>query len=155
MTGTNQKNDADVFSILSASFFSTNKQARGCSGKYRYSPLLFSKSLLLSRLCFSFDVILQEKVLTVEHGIGELTDPVAQNQHPAVPVQHQIELNVTMAKDKVVDIGVRLQIFLGIHHQIFLILAHIRRFSSLALMLHAAVFGPREPKLHAPTRMQG
>ena len=58
-----------------------------------------------------------------------------------------------MTKDKVVDIGMVLNIFLGIEYQVFFILTQIYHIVFL-LMLDIAVLGPRQSEAEAPARVQ-
>ena len=91
-------------------------------------------------LTFSFYVFFEQQVLTIEDGIGELPDPIAQDEHTWATRriltllalrsvrrcrQRKVELDVAMAKDEDVYVGVCLQVFLGIEHQMLAILTHI------------------------------
>ena len=96
----------------------------------------------------------QKEVLAVKYGVCKLAYPVAQYQHSGRTAQHKIQFYVAMAEDEVVHVGVRLQVFLGIDHQRFLVFAHIGRFPTLLHVLQPAVFGPFLPKVHCPTGMQ-
>ena len=45
-------------------------------------------------------------MLSVEDGIGELPNPIAQDHHARLAGKDQIEFDVTMTIDEVVDVGV-------------------------------------------------
>ena len=64
-------------------------------------------------LALAFDKGIEEKVLAIEHGIGELRNPVTENKHPTGALEHQVEFNVAMTEDEEVDVGVRAEIILG------------------------------------------
>ena len=48
-------------------------------------------------------------MLAVPDNVGELPDPVTDDHHACLAGEHQVELDVTMAVDEVVDVGVFLQ----------------------------------------------
>ena len=106
------------------------------------------------RLCFSFDVVLHPELFAVEDGIGEEGNPVAEDEHPAVVCEHEVELDVSVAEDEIVDVGMRAEIFLGVADQVFALLAHVGWVSSVAV-LAAAVLCPSQSELHTPSGMQG
>ena len=58
-------------------------------------------------------------------------NPIAQDKNAGSTTQHQIEHDVTMPIDEEIDIGMRLQVILGIEHQWFFVLAHILRFTTI------------------------
>ena len=109
---------------------------------------------MLLQLRLSLDIVLQEEVFAVEHGVGEEVDPVAQDDHARRGVQHQVQLDVAVPVDEEVDVRVRLQVVLGIEHQWFLVFAHVVRVLAVRA-LQAAVLGPVEAQRHAPAGMQG
>lgn len=76
---------------------------------------------------FAFDILLHEHVLAIKDGIGKLPYPVAQDQHAGLATQRQVEFNVSVSVDKIVYVGMRLHVFVGKLHQIFLVLPKIRR----------------------------
>ena len=93
------------------------------------SPLLVLLFVVL-RLTLAFYVFLEEHVFTIVNRIGKLTDPVAKNHHAGLMAgafdrtgQLDVELDMTMTKDEVVDIGMLCDILLGKEYQMFLILA--------------------------------
>ena len=99
-------------------------------------------------LALAFYIFLHEHVFTIVNGIGKLADPVAQYHHACLMAfcfcrtgQVDIKLNMTMSEDEVVDIGMILDILLGIEHQMFLVLPQIDGLVFL-LMTDIAVFGP-------------
>ena len=100
----------------------------------------FLLSVNFSRLQFTLPlhIFLKEEVLPVEHYIGELPYPVAENHHPYLAREVEVELDMPVAVDEIVHVGVRLHVFLCIPHEIFLVLTHIRRLLSVGT-LHAAV----------------
>ena len=53
-------------------------------------------------------IVLHKQVLPVEYGVSELRNPVAQNQDTARTGQHQVQLDVAMAENEEVYIGMRL-----------------------------------------------
>ena len=79
-------------------------------------------------------------------------NPIAKNNHTGFFCQLKVDLNVAMAVDEVVDIGVVLYIFLGEEYEVFAVLTHIGRFLAVR-SLHATVFGPVKSEPHAPTGM--
>ena len=102
-----------------------------------YADIRLRKERL--QLCLSFDIILHEKILAIEHSIREIVDPVAQNNGERSGTQHQIEFDVAVSVDKVIDIGRRCQLIFGIKAKMFFILAHIIGFFTV-YTLHTDVF---------------
>ena len=102
---------------------------------------------------FAFDVLREEQVLAVEDYIGEVGDPVAQDNHTGFLGELQIDFNMAMTVDEVIHVGVILDIFLGEQYQMFAVLAHIGRLFAVRT-LHAAVLGPVQSKPHAPTGVE-
>ena len=98
-------------------------------------------------------IILHKQVLPVEYGISELRNPITQNQDTARTGQHQVQLDVTMAENEIVDIGMGFQVVLGKTDEILLVLAQIRGVAAFHTMLQAAVRRPRQTEIHSPTGM--
>ena len=48
-------------------------------------------------------------MLAVPDYVGELPDPIADDHHAAFAGEHQVELDVTVAVDEIVDVGMFLQ----------------------------------------------
>ena len=119
---------------------------------YLLSLLLYLYSLSGFRL--PLNILLHKEVLAVKHGIGEEGDPVAQDGHARRAAEHKVEFDVAVPKDEVIDVGVRLQVVLGIDNKVLLILAHVGRFDAV-LTLQATVFCPGESEVHAPAGMYG
>ena len=105
-------------------------------------------------LAFALDVLRHEEVLTIPDDVGELGNPVAQDYHTGLFRQLEVDLDVAVAINEVVDIGVILDVFLGEEHEVFAVLAHIGRFL-VVTALQPAVLGPVESEPHAPAGMEG
>ena len=105
------------------------------------------------RICFALNILFKEEVLAIKHGIGKLRNPVAQDQHAAFLREHEVELDMAVAIDKEVDVGMTLHILFCEEHQVLLIFAHKRWFRAI-YTLHAAVFSPRKAQPHAPARVK-
>ena len=86
----------------------------------RNRPALDWLGDFVSKLSFSFDVIAEENAVAVEDCVGKEFDPVAKNNSPAIIADLAIHLYMPVPKDKVVDVGVRLQIFIGEDDEFFL-----------------------------------
>ena len=63
------------------------------------------------------------EALPVPRDVGEMAHPVAGDQDPAVAAEHQVEHDMPVAEDKIVDIRMGFQVFLGESHQVFARLA--------------------------------
>ena len=105
------------------------------------------------QLALPFDELLHEHVLAIEHGIREVMNPIAEDENARRPAQHQVEHDMTMPIDEEIDVGMRLQIILGVEHKRFFMLAHVLRLTTI-LALQAAMLGPFQTEIHAPTRMK-
>ena len=92
-------------------------------------------------LALAFDIFTHKHVLTVIHNVGELCNPVAKDYHSRLARELEVDLYMTMAIYEIIHIGMGLDIFLGIEHEMLAILAHIRRFL-VVVALHATVLGP-------------
>ena len=103
-------------------------------------------------MALSFDVGLEEHVLPVEGGVGELGDPVAEDEHAAFPREHDVEFYMPMSIDVVVDVGVGLHVFFRVTDEVLALFTQIGGLTSIG-MFDARMFGPVESQLHAPPRM--
>ena len=121
----------------------------GCTSHFSFLISHLGKALWLT---LAFYVFFQEHVFPIVDGIGELTDPVAQDHEACVARQLDVELNMAVPKDEVVDIGMLLHILLGIEHQVLAVFTFIHGII-VFLMLHIAVFGPRLTNADAPSGM--
>ena len=65
------------------------------------------------RLAFTFNILRHQKMITVVDDITEVTDPVAKDNHPGLFRQLEIYLDMTVAINKIIHIGVVLDVFLG------------------------------------------
>ena len=82
-------------------------------------------------LALTFNVLRHVQVLAVPDDVGEVANPVAENHHAGLLRQLQVHLDVTMAVDEVIDVGVVLYILLREEHQVLAVLAHIGRFLAI------------------------
>ena len=105
-----------------------------------------------SGLGLAFDVVLHPQLVAIEDGIGELRDPVAEDADAGGVGEHQVKLDVAMAEEEVVDVGVCAQVVLGKEHQMLLVLAQIAR-RVLSLVQFAAVSCPTQAHIEAPAWM--
>ena len=103
-------------------------------------------------MCLSLDKVLHAQLLTIKHGIGAEVYPLAQDEQAGLTREHEVKFDVTMTVDEIIDVGVRLQIFLGIDDKRLILLAHISG-RSLTFVLEATMLGPFQPKLYAPARV--
>ena len=104
-------------------------------------------------LAFALDVLRHEKVLAIPDDVGEMGNPVAQNDHTSLLCQLKIDLDVAVAIDEIVDVGMILDVLLGEEHKVFAVLSHISRFLIVS-PLQTAVLSPVKPKPHAPAGME-
>ena len=104
------------------------------------------------RATLAFDVLREEQVLAVEDYIGEVGDPVAEDDHAGFLGELQIYFDVTMTVDEVIYVRVVLDVLFGKQYQMLAVLTHIGRLFAVRT-LHAAVLGPVQSKPHAPTGM--
>ena len=82
----------------------------------------------LLRFTLALDVLRHQQVVSVVDDISEVADPVAEDNHPCLFRQLEVEFDMAMAIDEVVDVGVILDVSLGIEHQMFAVLSHIGLF---------------------------
>ena len=87
-------------------------------------------------LAFTLNVLRHEEMVTIPDHVAEMTDPVTQDDHARLLGELLVNLDMAMAIDEVIDIGVILNVLLRIEHQMLAILTHIRRFLT-AWTLHA------------------
>ena len=80
------------------------------------------------RFALPLDILRHQQMLTIPDDVAEVGYPVAEDNHAGFLCQLEIDLDVAMAVDKVVDIGVILDILLGEEHKMFSVFAHISRF---------------------------
>ena len=109
--------------------------------------MVVGKSVLYDGL--SLDEVLHPQLLAVEHGVGAEAGPLAQDEQACVAREHQVELYVAVAVDEEVDVGVLLQVLLGVGDEGLVLLAHVAG-RSLALVLEAAMLGPFEAEVYTP-----
>jgi len=102
---------------------------------------------------FSFYIVFKEGMLAVEHKIGELPYPVAENKHTCFAIQRQVELYVPVSINKVVYVFVRLHIVPCVLHQILFLFAKKRKFLSV-YTFQPALLCPFKSQLHAPPRVK-
>ena len=105
-------------------------------------------------LAFALDVLRHEEVLAIPDDVGEMGNPVAQNDHTSLLCQLKINLDVAVAIDEIVDVGMILNVLLGEEYKVFAVLTHIGRFLVVS-PLQAAVLGPVKAEPHAPAGMEG
>ena len=70
-------------------------------------------------------------MLSVKHSVGEERNPIAEDGHACRAAEHKVELDVAVSEDEVIDVGVRLQLVLGINNTVLLVLAHIGRLNTI------------------------
>ena len=105
-------------------------------------------------MTFTLDVLRHEEVFAIPNDVGEMGNPVAEDNHARLFSELEVNLDVTMSVDEIVDVGVVLDVFLSEKHEMLAVFTHIGRFLVIRT-LHAAVLGPVESKPHAPARMKG
>ena len=69
-------------------------------------------------MCLSLDKVLHAQLLTVKHGIGTEVYPLTQDEQAGLTREHKIQFDVTVTIDEIVDVGVRLLVFLGIEDKL-------------------------------------
>ena len=94
-----------------------------------------------SGFCLAFQITLHDDTLAVKNDKGELLHPIAQDKHTALFGQREVQLDVSMAINKVVDIGMISQIGFAVFDERFLVFA-MKDGSTFALVLSTAVCGP-------------
>lgn len=68
------------------------------------------------KLAFTLDILRQEEVFTVVDHVGEVANPVAENNHAGLLRQLQINLNMPVTIDEIVNVGVILYVFFRVEH---------------------------------------
>ena len=104
-------------------------------------------------MALSLHIFLKEHVFTVEHGIGELRYPVAENHHACLLREEEVELDVAVAEHEVIDVGVGLHVAFGVLNEMLLVLTHVWRLLAVGT-LQARAFRPAESEPHRPARME-
>ena len=92
-------------------------------------------------------------MFAVEHGVGELRYPVAENHHARLFREEEVELYVSVSEHEVVYVVVRLHILLRKEHEMLAVLTHVRRFLAVGT-LQTRVLSPGESEPHRPARVQ-
>ena len=93
-------------------------------------------------------------MLAIEHGIGEERDPVAQDDDAGGAGEHEVIVDVAMAKEEEVDVGMVFEVFLGKDDERLFVLAFEGFFASV-LSLEAAALGPLQPEVDGPAWVDG
>lgn len=68
-------------------------------------------------LAFSLDVLLHEEVLTVVDHIGELADPVAQDDDAGFLGELQVDFDMPVTVDEIVYVGMILDVLLRVEYE--------------------------------------
>ena len=82
-----------------------------------------------------------------------MADPVAQDHQPRMAGQLDVQLDVPVAEDEIVDIGMLLDILAGKEHQMLLVLTEEDGIV-LLLVTDVAVTGPCQSEADTPAGMQ-
>ena len=136
------------------------KYSTKCNTSHKTHPqFVFRKRSMEARkpalqLAFSFYILFQEHILSIENGIGKLVYPIAKDKHPRGMAEHQIKHDVPMAIHKEINLGMFLEVLFGVNNQGFFFLTLIIGFLS-SLTLHSAMFGPFQTKVDCPSGMEG
>lgn len=93
-------------------------------------------------------------MVAVPDDVGELCNPVTQDQHSRFFSKLEVDLNMAVAINEIVDVGVILDVFLREAHEMFAVLTHIGRLLVI-VALQATVLGPVQTEPQAPTGMEG
>ena len=118
-------------------------------------------------MTLALDIFLKEQMFAVVNGVGELRNPVAENQHPcttflaafldaclAILAQHQVEFDVAMAIDEKVDIFMGFEVFFRIYNKVFAVFTVEWSRTARCLVRPIAIACPTEAETHSPPRMQ-
>ena len=105
-------------------------------------------------LAFALDILGHEEVVTIPDNVGELADPIAQDNHSGFLGELEVDLDVAMAIDEIVDVGMILDVLLREKHEVFAVLTHIGRLL-VVRALQTAVLGPVQTEPHAPAGVEG
>ena len=92
-------------------------------------------------------------MVAVPDDVGELSNPIAKNDHTCLFGELQIDLDVAVAVNEIVDVRMILDVLLREEHQVFAILPHICRFLVISA-LQTAVLGPVQTEPHTPAGMK-
>ena len=87
-------------------------------------------------LAFSFNILLHKQVFAVVNHVGEVTDPIAEDDNACLLGELQVNLDVAMTIDEIVYVGVILNVFLSVENQMLFVFTHKDR-SAFGLVLHA------------------
>ena len=98
-------------------------------------------SLFPLKLALPLHIFFYEEVFAIEHGVGKLRDPIAEDEHAALARELKVQLDVTVTIDEEVDVLMRLHIIFREEHQMLAVLAHVRRLCAI-LTLQTAVLCP-------------
>ena len=86
-------------------------------------------------------------MIAVVDDIGEMTDPVAKDDHPCLFCQLQIQFDMPMPVDEIIDIGVILDVLFRIEYKMLSPFSHIGRLLAIRT-LHASMLGPVQSETH-------
>lgn len=56
---------------------------------------------------FPFHIVFHVEMFAIEHGVGELMNPVAEHEEACLVAQRQVEFDMAVSENKEVDIVVR------------------------------------------------
>ena len=105
---------------------------------YPFTFLPLKKPL---KLALPLHIFFYKEVFAIEHGVGKLRDPVAEDEHAALARELKVQLDVTVTIDEEVDVLMRLHIIFREEYQMLAVLAHVRRLCAI-LTLQTAVLCP-------------
>ena len=75
-------------------------------------------------------------MFAVVNDIGEMADPIAQDDDACLLGELQVNLDVAMTIDEIVYVGVILNLFLSVENQMLFVFTH-KDWSAFGLVLHA------------------
>ena len=75
----------------------------------------------------TLDVLRGQQMLAVPDHVAELGDPVAQDDHAGLLGELQVHLDVAMAVDEIINVGVILYVTLREEYQMLAALTHVGR----------------------------
>ena len=70
-------------------------------------------------------------MLAVENDVAEVADPVAEDDDTGLVRQLQVDVDMAMSVDEIVDVGMILDVLLGIEDEVLAVFTHIGGFFSL------------------------
>lgn len=76
-------------------------------------------------LALALYILRHEEVVAVPDGIAELGDPVAEDEDTGLVGELEVDVDVTVAVDEVVDVGVILYVALGVEDEKLAVFAHV------------------------------